>query len=36
MSVHPHISDEIVMRVLVKGSVFEFIGLGRTNNGIVL
>ena len=36
MYVIPHISDYIVIHVIVKGYVFEFIGLGRTKNRIVL
>ena len=32
----PHISDDAVMHVVVKGDVFEFTGCGLTNNGIVL
>ena len=36
VSVRPHISDDVLMYVLVKGDIFEFIGLGRMKNGIVL
>ena len=35
-SLHPHISDDIVMHVVVKGKVFEFIGRGIMENGILL
>ena len=35
-SVCPHISDDVVMHVVVKGEVFEFIRLRRTKNSIVL
>ena len=34
-SVRPHIIDGALMHKVVKGGVFEFIGLGRTNNCIV-
>ena len=34
--VRPHILDDVVMHVVVKGYVFEFIGLGSMNNWIVL
>ena len=36
VSVRPHILDYIVMHEVVKGGVFEFIGLGRKKNWIVL
>ena len=35
-SVCPRISDDVVMHVVVKGGVFEFIGLVVTKNGVVL
>ena len=35
-SVFPHILYDSIMHVVVKGDAFEFIGLGRKNNGIVL
>ena len=35
-SFRPHILDDGIMYVVFKGEVFEFIGCGRTNNGIVL
>ena len=35
-SVIPLILDDVVMHVVVKGGVFEFIGLGRKKNWIVL
>ena len=36
MSVHPSISDVVVIHVLFKGGVFEFIGSRRTKNRMVL
>ena len=33
-SVHPRISDDVVMHVVVKGGVFEFIGCGHTKTGL--
>ena len=36
LSVRPRILDEVVMNVVVKGGVFEFIGIVRTKNEIVL
>ena len=36
MSVLPHILDDIVMHVIAKGDIFQFIGHGYTNTGIVL
>ena len=35
-SVCPHISDDVSMHVVVKGGIFEFIGLGRTKNRIMM
>ena len=35
-SVHPLISDDVVMHVVVKGDEFEFIGCGRIKKWIVL
>ena len=35
-SVLTHILDDAVMYVLVKGGIFDFIGCGCINNGIVL
>ena len=35
-SICPHISDDIVLHVVVNGDLFELIGLGRTKNGILL
>ena len=35
-SVRPHIFDDVVIHEVVKGDVFEFIGLGRRNNWMVL
>ena len=35
-SVRPHILDDVVMHVVVKGGVFEFIGHGITSNRILL
>ena len=35
-SVCPHISDDVVLHVVVKVDVFEFIGLEQTNTGIML
>ena len=35
-SVRQHISGDVVMHIVVHGNVFEFIGCGRTKNGIVL
>ena len=32
----PHISDDIVMHILIKGGAFEFIGIGCRKNSIVL
>ena len=34
--VRPCISGDVVMYAVVKGDIFDFIGLERTNNGIVL
>ena len=34
--VRPHILDDVVMHVAVKGDLFEIVGLGRMNNWIVL
>ena len=34
--VRPRMSDDVVMHVVVKGGVFEFIGCGQMNNGIVV
>ena len=34
--VFPRVPDDVTMNELVKGKVFEFIGVGGTNNGIVL
>ena len=34
-SVCPHVYDDIVMHVIVRGDVFEFICCGRTKNGIM-
>ena len=34
--VHPHIYDVVVMYVVVKGGVFEFIGRRHTKNWMVL
>ena len=35
-SVRPHVSNDVVMHVAVKGGVFEFIGLVHTKNYILL
>ena len=35
-SLRPHIFDLVVMRVVFKGDVFEFIGYGHTKKWIVL
>ena len=35
-SIRPHISYDFVMHVVVKGDVFELIGHGLTENGIML
>ena len=35
-SIRQHVSDEVIMYVVVKGGLFEFICHGRTKNGIVL
>ena len=35
-SVRPHILDDVVMHVVVKGGAFEFIGTRRTKNWVVL
>ena len=35
-SVHPCILDDAVIRVLVKGYIFDFIGHGQTKNVIML
>ena len=34
--VFPHIFDVLIIRVVVKGIIFEFIGRRRTNNWMVL
>ena len=34
VSVRPLILDDVVMHVVVKGEIFEFIGIGPTKNGI--
>ena len=34
--VRPHILDDVVMHVAVIWDLFEFVGLGRMNNWIVL
>ena len=34
--VRPHIPDDVLTNEVVKGDVFEFVGLGRTKNYIVL
>ena len=36
VSVWPRIFDDIVMHEVVKGDIFEFAGIGRTKNWIVL
>ena len=35
-SVRSHISHDIIMNIVVKGGIFEFIGLGGTKNWILL
>ena len=32
----PHILNDVIIHVVVKGDIFEFIGLGGTDNGILL
>ena len=34
VSIHPRISDDVVMRIVFKGGVFEFLGSERTKNGV--
>ena len=35
-SVHPNMIDNVIMHEVVKGDVFEFIGIGSTKNWVVL
>ena len=35
-SVYPHISDDVIIHVAVKGVIFDFIGFGGTKNMIIL
>ena len=36
VSALPHIFDEVVINILVKGDLFKFIGLGHKKNWMVL